>query len=149
VREVLLFLDHDLDEKAIDVTTNLAADLPLAKGDRVQLQQVIVNLIINSMQALASSDASPRAIQVSTYLTPDQRIGFRIRDSGPGIATEHLDHVFAGFFTTKSDGMGMGLAICQSIIAAHGGEIEASNAPEGGACFKFALPAATPPRTAS
>jgi PAS domain S-box-containing protein len=142
VREVLLFLRHDLDQRAVAVTTDLAPDLPMAKGDRVQLQQVIVNLIINSMQALVQSGAAQPAIHLATYVADDGMVGFSIRDTGPGIPPEHLDHVFAGFFTTKSEGMGMGLAICQSILVAHGGEIEASNAPDGGACFRFRLPPA-------
>jgi PAS domain S-box-containing protein len=141
VGEVLLFLRHDLEDRAVAVSIDLAPDLPLVKGDRVQLQQVIVNLTLNSLQALAEVETDNRAIHLSTRLEAGGKVGFSIRDTGPGIAAEHFDHLFSGFFTTKSGGMGMGLAICQSIVVALGGEIEASNAPDGGACFRFWLPA--------
>jgi signal transduction histidine kinase len=81
-----------------------------------------------------------RAIHLRTWREDGDLVGFSIRDSGPGVRPEHLDRVFSGFFTTKTDGMGMGLAICQSIIVAHGGEILVANAPQGGACFWFTLP---------
>jgi PAS domain S-box-containing protein len=140
VREVLLILKHDLDEKGVRVTCALAPDLPFAIGDRVQLQQVIVNLIINSLQAIVQAESEDRAIHLRTSIENEGQIGFAIRDSGPGVRPEHLDRVFSGFFSTKADGMGMGLAICQSIVVAHGGAITVANAPEGGACFEFTLP---------
>jgi two-component system sensor kinase FixL len=140
VREVLLILKHDLDEKGVRVTCALAPDLPLVIGDRVQLQQVVVNLIINSLQAIVQAESQDRAIHLRTSIEGHGRVGFSIRDSGPGVPLENLDRVFSGFFSTKPDGMGMGLAICHSIIVAHGGEIVAANAPEGGACFRFTLP---------
>lgn len=140
VREVLLILKHDLDEKGVRVICALAPNLPAAIGDRVQLQQVIVNLIINSLQAMVQAESQDRAIHLRTSIEDDGHVGFSIRDTGPGVPLENLDRVFSGFFSTKADGMGMGLAICQSLIAAHGGEIVAANAPEGGACFRFTLP---------
>ncbi len=142
VREVLLILKHDLDEKGVKVTCDLAPDLPAAIGDRVQLQQVIVNLIINSLQAMVQAASPDRAVHLRTFVEGGGQVGFSIRDSGPGVPPEHLDRVFSGFFTTKADGMGMGLAICHSIIAAHGGEIVVANAQAGGACFRFTLPTA-------
>jgi signal transduction histidine kinase len=143
VQEALLFLRHDLDERGVAVSTDLADGLPMARGDRVQLQQVIVNLTINSMQALAQAASRRSAIKLRTYVDAGGRVGFSIHDTGPGIPEDHLDHIFAGFFTTKTEGMGMGLAICQSIIVAHGGELEVSNLADGGACFSFSLPAAS------
>lgn len=140
VREVLLILKHDLDDKGVRVTSALASDLPAAIGDRVQLQQVIVNLIINSLQAMVQSGSEARAIHLTTSVEDEGQISFSICDTGPGVAIEHLDRVFSGFFTTKPDGMGMGLAICHSIIAAHGGDIVVANGPQGGACFRFTLP---------
>jgi C4-dicarboxylate-specific signal transduction histidine kinase len=140
VREVLLILKHDLEGKGVRVTCALAPDLPLAIGDRVQLQQVVVNLIINSLQAIVQAESLDRAIHLRTSIEGESHIGFSIRDTGPGVPLENLDRVFSGFFSTKADGMGMGLAICQSIIAAHGGEIVAANAHDGGACFRFTLP---------
>jgi signal transduction histidine kinase len=105
----------------------------------VQLQQVIVNLILNAIQALAQADPGTGRIDLSTAPGADSVV-FAISDSGPGIAAENLDRVFDSFFTTKADGMGMGLAICQSIIAAHGGSITASSPPGGGALFEVSLP---------
>lgn len=140
-REVLLFLRHDLDEKRVAVSTEFAAGLPPARCDRIQIQQVMVNLIINSMQAMSQGHGSERSVHLRTYVDDAGHVAFSIRDSGPGVDAEHMDVVFNGFFTTKVDGMGMGLTICQSIIAAHGGEIGVSNMADGGACFHFAIPA--------
>lgn len=139
-REVMLFLRHDLAEKRVMVTTDFAVGLPSIMCDRIQIQQVIVNLIINSMQAMNSSSGHERSVHLRTYVDDAGRVAFSIRDTGPGVDAAHMDVVFTGFFTTKSDGMGMGLTICQSIIAAHGGEIGVSNMPDGGACFHFAIP---------
>src|SRR3546814_6552593 len=108
-------------------------------GDRVQLQQVIVNLLVNSIQAIPNAGK----IFVETELRPDTTVSLTIYDNGPGIPEEDIDRVFEGFFTTKDEGIGVGLAICQSIITAHGGDIAASNRPEGGACFRIWLPAAS------
>jgi signal transduction histidine kinase len=136
----MLFLRHDLAEKRVMVTTDFAVGLPSIMCDRIQIQQVIVNLIINSMQAMNSSSGHERSVHLRTYVDDAGRVAFSIRDTGPGVDAAHMDVVFTGFFTTKSDGMGMGLTICQSIIAAHGGEIGVSNMPDGGACFHFAIP---------
>ena len=110
-------------------------------GDRVQLQQVIVNLLVNSVQAIGHAGTKDGRVELSTGLGPGGEVVFVIRDNGPGIPEEDLDRIFEGFFTTKDEGMGLGLAICQSIMTAHGGGIAASNRPEGGACFRLWLPA--------
>ena len=136
VNEALLFVRHEIETRSIALSVDLAPDLPFVCGDRVQLQQVVVNLLVNAVQAQA------RRIELHTAQSADGMIGFAIHDSGPGIATENIDRIFSSFFTTKEDGVGMGLAICQSIIAAHGGRIGASNDPLGGARFEFSLPAA-------
>lgn len=141
VQEVLLFLRHDLETRSIKLSVELAAGLPAVIGDRVQLQQVIVNLMVNSLQAIAQAGIAEGAITLNTGIGEDGRVTLRIGDNGPGIAGEHLDRIFEGFFTTKAEGIGIGLAICQSIVAAHNGEIAASNAPGGGACFRLGLPA--------
>lgn len=142
VAEALFFVRHDLDSRSIDLSVKTAQGLPPIDGDRVQLQQVIVNLLVNSLQAIEQSGTARKRIGLSTYESVG-RIGFAIHDSGPGIAEENLDRVFDGFFTTKEQGMGIGLAVCQSIIAAHGGTMSVSNHPGGGARFSFALPAAS------
>ena len=109
-------------------------------GDRIQLQQVVVNLLMNSVQAMAQGGGPARRIDLRTNGDDDSGVVFTIRDTGPGIANENLDRIFESFFTTKHTGMGMGLAICRSIIVGHGGGITASNRPDGGAQFQFSLP---------
>jgi len=141
IDEALIFVRHETESRSIALVTKLGDRLPLVLGDRVQLQQVIVNLLINAVQALALAGATHGRIELETADT-GAAVTFTIRDSGPGIAQEHLERIFGSFFTTKDDGIGIGLALCQSIIAAHGGTIAVSNHPEGGAIFRFSLPAA-------
>jgi two-component system sensor kinase FixL len=138
VEEALMFVRHDVETRAIQLSVQLDIGLPRVLGDRVQLQQVVVNLLVNSLQALASVEKG----RIDLATGPDSAGGvrFSIRDTGVGIAPEDLDRVFEGFFTTKADGMGIGLAVCQSIIAAHGGAITAANHEHGGAYFHFSLP---------
>ena len=141
VEEALLFVCHEVEARAIVLSVRFDIAVPRVLGDRVQLQQVIVNLLVNSLQALAEKGAGEGRIALDTAMDADGAVRFSIRDNGPGIAEENLDRIFDGFFTTKGDGMGIGLAVCQSIIAAHGGSIAASNHHEGGACFELTLPA--------
>lgn len=143
VEEALLFVRHDIEAKTIKLTTDFAAGIPPVRGDRVQLQQVIVNLLVNSIQALTQMRSSGGLIELSTGTDEDGATFFAIRDNGPGVAAENLDRVFEGFFTTKDDGMGIGLSVCHSTIIAHGGKISAGNQPTGGAEFRFSLPALT------
>lgn len=140
VEEALLFVRHDLEARAIRLTTDLRGNLPTFGGDRVLLQQVIVNLVLNSIQALAQKYERGGAIELRTGVDEEGAIVLAIRDNGPGIPAEYIDRIFDGFFTTKADGMGIGLSVCQSIIAAHGGRIEACNHPGGGAVLRFSLP---------
>ncbi|WP_165799684.1 ATP-binding protein [Sphingomonas oleivorans] len=142
VQEALLFVRHDMQTKEVELAADLGFELPAVRGDRVQLQQVIVNLIINSVQAIDQAGCIKRQINVATRIADDGQLAISVRDTGPGIAAEHIDHVFTGFFSTKDGGMGIGLAICQSIIEAHGGSIGASNHVDGGARFTFILPPA-------
>ncbi|MDR6288388.1 signal transduction histidine kinase [Inquilinus ginsengisoli] len=141
VDEALLFLRHDIETRSIRLSARLGLGLPRVIGDRVQLQQVIVNLLVNSAQAIGQAGAKGGLVELSTGLSEAGEVVFVIRDNGPGIPAEDLDRIFEGFFTTKDEGMGLGLAICQSIMTAHGGGIVASNRPEGGACFRLWLPA--------
>lgn len=143
VEAALLFVRHDLDTKSITLSVKYGARLPRVTGDRIQLQQVAVNLLVNSIQAIAQAARTVRRIELRTSADGDGTVAFTIRDTGPGIANENLDRIFDSFFTTKDEGMGIGLAICQSIIGAHGGRLVASNHPDGGAQFRFSLPAAT------
>ena len=141
VEEALLFMRHEVDSRSIKLSLKLDAGLPMVLGDRIQLQQVMVNLLVNSIHAIAQADGPIRRINLDTGAYKDDAVFFSIHDSGPGIANENLEHIFGSFFTTKKGGMGIGLAICQSIITAHCGSIAASNHPDGGAQFRFVLPA--------
>jgi C4-dicarboxylate-specific signal transduction histidine kinase len=139
----LLFLRHELQMRGIMVSHLLASGAPKVLADRVQFQQVIVNLAVNAMQAMEQAKSPQRRITIRTVVPNATTVRCAIEDSGPGIATGHLDRLFESFFTTKQDGMGMGLPICRSIIEAHGGRIDADNeSTHGGARFYFELPAA-------
>ena len=109
-------------------------------GDRIQLQQVIINLLVNSVQAIVQSGQPIRRIDVQTSIDEDGSVGLSIFDNGPGIADANLTRIFDSFFSTKDAGIGIGLAICHSIISAHGGSIWGANRPNGGAHFRFTLP---------
>ena len=115
--------------------------LPTAHGDRVQLQQVVLNLILNAIEAMSSVDQGSRELSISTQQAPSGEIWVGVQDSGPGIDPERLDQVFAPFYTTKNAGIGMGLSICRSIITAHGGRLWAEANRSRGAIFQFTLPA--------
>ena len=121
-----------------------APALPAVLADRVQLQQVLINIIINGMQSM-STVPGKREMVVATTTDPEGNVVVSVRDSGPGISEQNLPRLFDAFFTTRSTGMGMGLAICSSIIESHGGQIWAANNPDGGATFSFSLPAAVVP----
>ena len=122
------------------------AILPLApgalQGDRVQLQQVMLNLIVNAIQAMSGIGEGARELQISIDAVPSEggvRVG--VRDTGPGLSPESLSRLFAPFYTTKPDGMGIGLCICRSIIEAHGGRLWAIPCEPRGALFQFTIPA--------
>jgi signal transduction histidine kinase len=114
--------------------------LPLIEGDRIQLQQVILNLILNAVEAMSSLDEGARELQISTEADAAGGVLVSMRDSGLGLEATSVDHVFEAFYTTKPQGIGMGLAICQSIITAHGGRIWATSNEPRGAIFQFTLP---------
>ena len=143
VEEALLFSRHDIDSKSINLSTAFGSDLPRVMGDRIQLQQVIINLLVNSVQAITLSGQPTRHIDIQTSIDGNRSVVFSILDNGPGIAGSDLEHIFDRFFSTKNSGIGIGLAICQSIIAEHGGSISGSNRSNGGAHFHFALPVPT------
>jgi two-component system, LuxR family, sensor kinase FixL len=140
VHQCLVFLRHESEDKNVVIKARLAPNLPPIQGDRIQLQQVIVNLIVNSIQAMNTTPQTQREIHLETSLDENDYVAFSIRDTGTGIPIDHMDQIFGGFFTTKEDGLGIGLAICQSIIKTHGGKIIAANHPDGGAVFRFSIP---------
>ncbi|GLK88999.1 PAS domain-containing sensor histidine kinase [Pseudomonas turukhanskensis] len=137
VKEAVQFLRHELQAQGVEVRLKLTANLPRVQADRTLLQQVIVNLLVNAMQAMA--DSPQRLIMVSSRAGTDGRVELRVQDSGPGIAEDHLPRLFESFFTTKASGMGMGLPICRTIVEGLGGTIEARNDEGAGACFIVSL----------
>jgi PAS domain S-box-containing protein len=142
IEEAILFLRHEMQAQGVTVAMNLDRTLPEVQGDRTQLQQVVVNLAMNAIQAMAQAGADTRVIRVSSQRTDSQILRVSIDDSGPGVPDAERGRLFDSFYTTKSDGMGMGLPICRSIIERHGGEIWVEPGPTGGARFSFTLPTA-------
>jgi signal transduction histidine kinase len=129
-----------IDKNRVSFRTSLSAALTSVWGDRVQLQQVILNLILNSVEAMSSVEEGARELSISTEQGETNDILVAVQDSGPGIDPENLKRVFVPFYTTKTTGMGMGLSICRSIIAAHGGRLWAESNRPRGAIFQFTLP---------
>ena len=141
IDEVIRLARSAITTNGVSVRTRLA-DAPLpVRGDRVQLQQVLLNLILNALEAMSTVEAGPRELLISTEQTPTGGVLVSVRDSGPGIDPDHLDRVFEAFYTTKSSGIGMGLSICRSIINTNGGRLWVENASRG-AEFQFTLPSA-------
>jgi PAS domain S-box-containing protein len=142
IGEVIELTRSEAMKSDVSVETQFAENLSAVTGDQTQLQQVILNLILNAVQAMSESGLDVRELQISTEANQPDGVIVSVRDSGPGIRQENLDRLFDPFYTTKSTGMGMGLAICRSIVEGHGGRIWATaNVPQG-AAFHFTLPAA-------
>jgi len=141
VRDVLRLANHDLAIRSVAVQTQLQADLPLVIGDHVQLQQVLLNLIINGCDAMSHEGARDRMLSVRTESADRQDVRVCVKDQGCGIPPDQVESVFEPFFTTKQHGMGLGLTVCRTIIAAHRGVLWASNNSDCGASFHFTLPA--------
>jgi predicted ATPase/signal transduction histidine kinase/GAF domain-containing protein len=145
ITESTTFLHQELQARGVSVSLDVAPDLPAVFGDRTQLQQVIVNLVVNAVQALTMSEAASKSIAIRTLQIDAETVCCIVEDDGPGVDAEHLPHLFDNFFTTKETGMGLGLPIAQSIIEAHNGRIRADNESAlGGARFVFELPANSP-----
>jgi signal transduction histidine kinase len=142
ILEVIALIRAEAANNNVSVRTQFAEGLPRVQGDRVQLQQVMLNLIVNAIQAMSGIGERARELQISIDAVPSEggvRIG--LRDTGPGLSPESLSCLFEPFYTTKPDGMGMGLSICRSIIEAHGGRLWAIPCEPRGALFQFAIPA--------
>ena len=139
ILEVTALTHSEALNTGVAVRTQLAPSLPRIHGDRVQLQQVMLNLIVNGIQAMSDVADGQRDLLINTEATDDSaHVG--VRDNGPGLCLESLPRLFDPFYTTKPDGMGMGLSICRSIIEAHGGRLWATACEPRGALFQFALP---------
>ena len=143
ILEVLALAQSEARRKDVSPKQELASDLPPVLGDRVQLQQVILNLIINGFEAIANVSDGARELSISSGRDESDNLIVAVRDSGAGLDQADSERVFDAFFTTKPDGMGMGLAICRTIIESHGGRLWATNNAPRGAVFQFTLPAAS------
>ena len=144
IREVLALVHDELQTNQIVVVSDLANELPQLEANRVQLQQVLLNLITNAADAMESITDRERLLKVGSGKDDSVGIVITIEDSGSGIAQENIDRIFDPFFTTKSEGMGLGLSICRSIIQAHEGRLLASRRNPYGSVFRVFLPAGEP-----
>jgi PAS domain S-box-containing protein len=142
IREVLILMRSELHRHDVSLETALSGGLEPIMGDRVQLQQVILNLIMNGIEAMSAAMRQPRMLRVRSQMDGLGNLLIAVEDSGPGLAPEAMDRLFEPFFTTKSSGMGMGLSICRSIVDAHGGRLWASPQLPRGAVFQFTVPTA-------
>ncbi len=142
INEVIVLAQSAIAQNGVSVQIRLADGLSPVQGDRVQVQQVVLNLVLNAVEAMGSVEAGARELVISTEQTKTSGVLVAVRDSGPGIDPTHLERVFEAFYTTKSSGTGMGLSICRSIVDAHGGRLWAEANEPRGAVFQFTLPGA-------
>jgi two-component system, LuxR family, sensor kinase FixL len=143
IGEVVALVRFDATARHVKLDLAVASHLPPVCGDVVHLQQVLLNLIVNGMDAVDEANAGERRVNVTASLDGPQTVEIVVSDSGRGVPADKLSHIFDPFFTTKPKGMGMGLPISRTIIEAHNGRLWAENRPEGGASFRFTLPIAS------
>jgi len=141
ILEVTALTHSEAIKTGVTVGTQLAGELPCIQCDRVQLQQVMLNLIVNAIQSMRGVDDGSRELHISAVRIEPEGVCVAVRDTGQGLRPESLPHLFEPFYTTKPDGMGMGLSICRSIIEAHGGRLWATRCEPRGALFQFTIPA--------
>ena len=144
IEDTISLVNHEAERKNIALRTDLHHGAPSVSGDRVQLQQVILNLAMNGIESVAGLDLEPRRLMIRSTISSTGELLVSVEDTGSGIEAENASRLFAPFFTTKPQGIGMGLPICRSIIEAHGGRLWAAKNEPRGAVFHFALPAAAP-----
>src|SRR5580700_468470 len=144
IREATLLVQREVLSHGVSLRTELSSALPHVLGDRIQLQQVVINLLINGVEAMASITDRPREIIIRSQLHEDGLVLAAVLDSGIGIDSETAEKLFSAFFTTKPSGMGMGLSISRSIIRAHGGRLWVSPNADHGAAFQFTVPTGVP-----
>jgi len=140
IREVIELTRGEAARNGVSVHTDLADGLPLVQGDRVELQQVILNLMVNAVEAMAGIAEGTRSLLISTGNAETGGVCVAVRDSGPGLAPGTNERLFEAFYTTKPNGLGLGLSICRSIIEAHRGRLWASANTPHGAIFQFTVP---------
>ena len=140
INDVLTLAKGDLQKRAIIVHTILDNNLPPVMANRVQLQQVLFNLVTNAIEAMDTASARTKQLMIKSELGTSGEVSVAVEDTGTGIELKHIERLFSSFFTTKDTGMGMGLSICRSIIESHGGRLWASRGSRDGAVFQFTLP---------
>jgi C4-dicarboxylate-specific signal transduction histidine kinase len=141
VQEVIAMVNSDVLRSEIELRAELAIDLPPVVGDRIQLQQVILNLILNARDALSEVSTHPRELVIATLQSKSGDVVVAVRDSGKGLDAKDAERIFDPFFTTKAEGMGLGLSISRTIVEAHGGTLWATQNDDIGATVQFTLPA--------
>jgi C4-dicarboxylate-specific signal transduction histidine kinase len=144
IRDVITLTAGEALKYGVEIETHLAGDLLPVRGDRGQLQQVIVNLIVNAFEAMSQISEGAREMRICTAPGERNVIAVSVEDSGPGLSPDALKRIFQPFYTTKSTGLGVGLSICRSIVEAHGGRLWASPGAQRGAVFEFVLPGLLP-----
>jgi signal transduction histidine kinase len=140
VTEVARLVMSDAAIRNVSMRVELAPGLPRVRGDRVQLQQVVLNLVLNGLDATSEPGAGDQSLVIRTFADGPAVVGVTVQDAGPGIPEKDAEHIFEPLYTTKADGIGMGLAIARTIVDAHGGRLTAANNEKGGATFQFTLP---------
>ncbi|MGZ4897845.1 MAG: sensor histidine kinase, partial [Candidatus Angelobacter sp.] len=141
IREAIALIPHVLKKYKITLRTDLAADMPSVLGDRIQLEQVILNLMVNGIEAMVPIDDRPRVLTLKSAADAAGNVLVEVKDSGIGLVITNVEKIFETFFTTKPSGLGMGLSISRSIITSHGGRLWATaNVQDHGATFQFCLP---------
>jgi signal transduction histidine kinase len=140
ILEVIEVTRSELLQNGVSLQIELAKGLPAIRGDRIQLQQIVLNLIMNAIEAMGEVSEGSRELLIGTSAHAPDGVLVAVRDSGPGLKPESLEHLFDPFYTTKPAGMGMGLSICRSITEAHGGRLWAAANVSQGATFHFSLP---------
>jgi C4-dicarboxylate-specific signal transduction histidine kinase len=140
IHEVIALARSGIQQNGVALETQLSDDVPVILADRVQLQQVILNLMMNAIEAVSKVGKDPRELLVRSRTDKSKQVVISVRDSGPGFDPKSLEHLFDAFYTTKPQGLGMGLAISRSIIDAHGGRLWATANRDKGATFQFTLP---------
>ena len=140
VQQVLRMVENDLHDQGITVSTEFQDDLPQIAGDRTLLQQVILNLVKNAIEAMVAGRTAVKTLRLVTTQDGNSVVSLSVQDSGPGITPENGSHVFDPFFTTKSSGTGLGLSISRKIIADHGGELRLTETSSNGCTFEITLP---------
>jgi len=144
IQELVVLVGTEAQKQHVSLHLELAPDLPKLMGDRVQLQQVVLNLMMNGIDAIAAADKSTKELLVGSWKQGEEEIGVRVEDTGVGLDPENAEKIFDPFFTTKPHGIGMGLSISRTIVESHEGKLWATTRPAGGTIFQFTIPVQSP-----